>query len=377
MRQLSEGWKEVELGELFEFQSKTGRPAGEGLKEGEYKFFTSSETQKLFIDKFDFKGPHLIFATGGKAAVHYCDEKFSTSNDCFIVKVKEMIDSKYAYYFLKTNIHLLEAGFKGAGLKHISKGYLQMLKIVYPENIKTQQKIVSILEKAEKAKELRKEADGLAGEFLKAVFVEMFSKTFTIKKLDSLCSKISSGSTPLGGSENYLDEGEILFIRSQNVLMNKFSKHDKLYISKRIHEAMKRTWVKKYDVLLNITGASIGRTAVYLGEDNKANVNQHVCIIRINDFKELNPLYLNYYLSSHKIQGYIQASNAGGTREALNYSQIKNFDIPLPPIDLQNKFASIVKEVEAMKEQQKHSKEQIESLFNVLMQKAFKGELIL
>ena len=76
-----------------------------------------------------------------------------------------------------------------------------------------------------------------------------------------------------------------------------------------------------------------------------------------------------------KIQNHIQKINAGGTREALNYSQIKDFDIPLPPIELQNKFASIVKEVEVMKEQQKHSKNHIDKLFNALMQKAFKGEL--
>jgi len=56
---------------------------------------------------------------------------------------------------------------------------------------------------------------------------------------------------------------------------------------------------------------------------------------------------------------------------------MKDFDIPLPPLSLQNKFASIVKEVEAIKEQQKQSKEEIDNLFNALMQKAFKGELVL
>lgn len=62
--------------------------------------------------------------------------------------------------------------------------------------------------------------------------------------------------------------------------------------------------------------------------------------------------------------------------DALNYSQIMDFDISLPSIELQNKFASIVNEVEVTKEQQKHSKEQIYNIFNALMQKAFKGELI-
>jgi type I restriction enzyme S subunit len=97
--------------------------------------------------------------------------------------------------------------------------------------------------------------------------------------------------------------------------------------------------------------------------------------LKIN-FKEINPLYLNYYLSSNKIQKHIQLTNVGGTSGALNYFQIMDFDISLPPIELQNKFASIVNEVEVAKEQQKHSKEQIDNIFNALMHKAFKGELI-
>lgn len=96
--------------------------------------------------------------------------------------------------------------------------------------------------------------------------------------------------------------------------------------------------------------------------------------MKIN-FKEINLLYLNYYLSSDKIQKHIQLTNAGGAKKALNYSQIRDFDISLPSIELQNKFASIVNEVEVTKEKQKHLKEQIDNIFNALTQKAFKGEI--
>lgn len=161
---------------------------------------------------------------------------------------------------------------------------------------------------------------------------------------------ISSGSTPKGGSDNYLDNGEILFIRSQNVLMNKFSNHDALYIPLNIHEKMKRTWVKNGDVLINITGASIGRTTVYLGEDNKANVNQHVCIIRLKDFKTIDPFYLSYFLSSNSFQRHIIKINAGATRQALNFSQIGKFKIPIPPIETQKKIVEMIKKAEKLKE---------------------------
>ena len=404
-QKLPEGWNEVVLSEVTWFQEGPGvrkyqfTTKGIKLLNGtnivNNKLITDNTETYISKEEATTKYKHflveegdLIIASSG-IKVDYFHKKIAfarkenlplcmnTSTIRFRSIDKKILDINYFKFFLMSQFFTSQVQFHITGSAQLNFGpsHLNKMKMVLPP-ILIQQKIVSILEKAEQAKEMRKEADVLTKDFLKAVFMEMFGEKIPVRKLGELSSKISSGSTPLGGSENYLEEGEILFIRSQNVLMNKFSNHDKLYISKEIHENMKRTWVKKYDVLLNITGASIGRTAIYLGEDDKANVNQHVCIIRIKDLKETNPLYLNYYLSGDKIQGHIQLTNAGGTREALNYSQIKEFDVPLPSIEFQNKFASIVKEVESMKEEQKHSKEQIDKLFNALMQKAFKGELI-
>jgi type I restriction enzyme S subunit len=239
-----------------------------------------------------------------------------------------------------------------------------------------QHKIVSILEKAESLKQKRELANEEANKIIQSIFYDMFgNKGFEKRKLKEFTSLISSGSTPLGGSKNYLTQGEFLFIRSQNVLMNKFSQHEKLFISSDIHNNMKRTWVKKNDVLLNITGASIGRTAIYNGEDNKANVNQHVCIIRLNQTSKISNVYLNFFLSSQEMQDYILKRNAGATRQALNFTQIGNFEIPLPPISLQKQFASIVEKIESIKHKQNLATEEISTLFDALMQKAFNGEL--
>jgi len=267
----------------------------------------------------------------------------------------------------------------GSTQRGINNSFIIKIKIPLPfsnnqPDLKEQERIVKILENAENLKEKSNKAEELLDEFLKSVFNELFLEgDFKKDSLKEHTSLISSGSTPLGGSKNYLDRGDILFIRSQNVLMNKFSNYDKLFISKEIHDKMKRTWVKKRDVLLNITGASIGRTAIYLGEDNKANVNQHVCIIRLN--KELDSYFVNYYLSSKTTQEYISRINAGGTREALNFKQIGDIKIPLPPLPLQQKFAKIVEQIEMMKENVKKTKQNSEELFNSLMQKAFRGEL--
>jgi type I restriction enzyme S subunit len=92
------------------------------------------------------------------------------------------------------------------------------------------------------------------------------------------------------------------------------------------------------DVLLNITGASIGRVAVFEGADDEANVNQHVCIIRI-DKEMLNPDYLMYLLATENYQNKIIGNSSGGTREAFTFEQIKQFDIALPPKEHQGLFS--------------------------------------
>ena len=91
--------------------------------------------------------------------------------------------------------------------------------------------------------------------------------------------------------------------------------------------------------------------------------------------KLINTTYLASYLTSDLVLRQAKHGTRGIGVPDLGMREIKDFLIAVPPIELQNKFASIVKEVEGMKEQQKHSKNHIDKLFNALMQKAFRGEL--
>src|SRR5699024_471722 len=172
-----------------------------------------------------------------------------------------------------------------------------------------------------------------------SVFLDMFGSVKTNKhklkmaKLGDFTSLVTSGSTPRGGRKSYLNEG-IPLIRSQNVLWNELRLEDVVFISEETHNNMKRSQLNNRDVLLNITGASIGRSVVYEGKSYGANVNQHVCIIRLNKF--INPYYLSYYFTNDEFQQNVVSKNIGATRQAFNYTQIKNFDILVPNISLQN-----------------------------------------
>ena len=115
---------------------------------------------------------------------------------------------------------------------------------------------------------------------------------------------------------------------------------DIAHIDDDIHQKHKATELNEDDVLLNITGASIGRTAIATKEIEGGNVNQHVCIIRANS--KVSPKFLCNYIQTKKIQNYIQSLQTGGSREGLNFEQIRSFPISLPNIAEQNKNAQLL-----------------------------------
>lgn len=185
-------------------------------------------------------------------------------------------------------------------------------------------------------------------------------------RLKELATKIGSGVTPKGGSSAYKESG-IPLIRSQNVLWGKLDLSDVAYIDDMQHQKMKGSTVKLNDVLLNITGASIGR--VSLSSLSEANVNQHVCIIRCSE--AAFPAYLKLFLLSFEGQKQIEQCQAGGNRQGLNFEQIKSFKIKLPAIKEQQKIASVLtaadKEIEILTAKLTHFKREKKALMQQLL----------
>jgi type I restriction enzyme S subunit len=151
---------------------------------------------------------------------------------------------------------------------------------------------------------------------------------WNVSRLKWLVSKIGSGKTPRGGGESYADSG-VMFLRSQNVHFNGLYLDDLVYIDEETDKEMSSSRVNGDDVLLNITGASIGRCCVVPSEFGAANVNQHVCILRPR--KELvHPAFLNAAISSSSVQSQIFTSENGVSREGLNFGQTSNLVFAFP-----------------------------------------------
>lgn len=167
-------------------------------------------------------------------------------------------------------------------------------------------------------------------------------KHWEVRKLKSITSKIGSGVTPRGGGSVYVDRG-VMFLRSQNVYFEGFKLEDVVYITEDVDASMPNTRVREGDILFNITGGSIGRCHYVPQGFPKANVNQHVSIIRPNNFSSV---YLYYLLRSPICQIQVDLQQTGGNREGLTAFSLKNFILPIPPKNEQQNIIKYLSEVD-------------------------------
>jgi type I restriction enzyme S subunit len=153
------------------------------------------------------------------------------------------------------------------------------------------------------------------------------------KRTKFTVSYIGSGKTPKGGSEVYVQEG-IMILRSQNVHDKGLRLDDVAYITDEADSAQAASRVLAGDVLLNITGASIGRTSIVPTPFPQANVNQHVCILRpVRDL--VTSEYLHLLLCSRQAKDQISSLENGTSREGLNFTQVGGLLFAFPPVQEQ------------------------------------------
>lgn len=160
--------------------------------------------------------------------------------------------------------------------------------------------------------------------------IGVIPEDWEISSIDDYSVKVGSGKTPTGGSSVYVRSGRP-FIRSQNVGWGKLKLDDVVYITEEIHDTFLGSQIEESDVLLNITGASIGRCSKADNRITGGNVNQHVCLIRTDEKKLISKLLVNL-INSNSGQKQIDSYQAGGNREGLNFSQVRQLRFAIPTI---------------------------------------------
>lgn len=208
-------------------------------------------------------------------------------------------------------------------------------------------------------------------------WLEKIPNHWEIKSSRYVLSQVGSGKTPRGGAEVYIDEGVIL-IRSQNVHDDGLRLKDVAHITDEADNQQSNSRVLPDDVLLNITGASIGRANIVPKTFPRANVNQHVCILRSRE-DSIHPKFLLFLLQSTYSNALIQAEQNGTSREGINFEQIRSFKYPIPPLEDQEQIIGYlnteIAKIEKMKNATKKIISSLKEYRSTLITQAITGKI--
>jgi len=401
-------WPSVSIGNLCEFENgdrgknypgksslvEDGIPfvsAGD-LNNGEINktglsFISDAHFEKLSNGKFQ-KGDFLFCLRGtlGKNAFVDRDMHGAIASSLIIVRPGTELADGYFKAFLNSAICQRQViqNMNGIAQPNLSAASLKRFEIPLPP-LNEQKRIAKILDKADHLRSLHKNSLDRLNYLGQSIFGEMFGDPFRnermwdVKKLKELTAVISSGSTPAGGKKVYVEDG-IPFLRSQNVWRRKLKLDDVVYIDNATHQKMKKTSLEHGDILITKTGrvntenSSLGRAAMFLGEDGSANINGHVYLIRL--IPRVSSEFVLYIITMPEYREYIRRVCVGGIdKRQINKEHIEEFPIIFPPNVDQQKFLEKFKIIERQTANLNAQLEKLDNLFASLQQRAFLGEL--
>ena len=269
------------------------------------------------------------------------------------------IDKMFLKYAVTSKLNVMAGLVHGATMKHIVKKDFDNTFIPFPSR-KEQELIVAELDKINELISLKKAQLSDLDALVQSLFSDMFGdpvlneKGWEVKQLSEISSLISNGNTPKGGSEVYVDSG-YLFLRSQNVWKNRIDLEDVAYIDDATHKKLKKSTLMHNDLLITKTGrfntenSSLGRTALFEGEDGSANINGHVYLVRLKS--GMIHKFVLYILISDSYRDLIRKTCVGGIdKRQLNKDHIEDFPIIFPPIELQSDYVKKVELIEKQKQ---------------------------
>lgn len=260
----------------------------------------------------------------------------------------------------------------------INKTLWGKLEISLPSR-EEQDKIVSILDKADEIRAKKKLANDKLDEFLKSTFISMFGdpvndKTIPKEYLEKYLVYVQNGISRRRKIPQNI--GEIVF-RIKEIRENyiDYSDVNRIPLDDKEKDKYRINTNELLFIRVNGNKDYVGRNTVFRGYNEDTFFNDHIMRVKINE-SELNPIYLSRFLNlpfgKEEIKKYVKTSAGQFT---INQQGLGSVELPIPPIEDQNKFAQIVEKVEAQKQKNELVIEQMNNLFNSLSQRAFKGEL--
>ena len=346
----------MELIECIEKLEKSKIKAGDGEKAGKYPLYTCSPKVNKFLDNYLYDTEAIILSTGGNPIINYHKGRFSYSTDCLAIKSNGKFENKYLYYYLMSKISDISKMFRGAGIKHLNKRELFQMNINLIDK-REQIIIVKSLDMINEIIELKKKQLEELDIILKSQFVEMFgepliSNNYGRITLDKLI-KVSQGlQIPIEKRKNDKGRNRYKYITIQYLNGSKKEEY--------IENPNERVICNKEDILMTRTG-NTGQVIT-----NVEGVFHNNFFKMDYDRKIINKEFLIKYFENELIYKDIIRRATTSTIPDLSHSQFYKMSIDLPPIDLQNQFSEIVKQIDKQKFESMIQLEMMEKIYNII-----------
>ncbi|MDO9045620.1 MAG: restriction endonuclease subunit S [Methanobacteriaceae archaeon] len=398
---LPEGWKIIDLSEAVFFQEGPGIRKWQFTTEGIKLINVGNIVNgSLNLDKTDrhcsndeveekyshflLEENDIIMATSGvtwgKTAIvkkQHLPLMLNTSVIRFRSLDKNILSRGYLLLFLNSIYFKkqIERLITGGCQPNFGPSHLKKVKMILPP-LETQNKIVEILENAEKLKEWRTEADELANNYLNALFLDIFSNYWEKSEKD-LNDHVFFQEGPGIRKWQFTTEG-IKLINVRNIVNGelKLDNTDRHCSNDEVEERYSHFLLEENDIVMATSGVTWGKTAIVEKQHLPLMLNTSVIRFRSLDESFLCRNYLFYFLNSVYFKKQIERLITGGCQPNFGPYHLKKIKMMIPPIEKQKRFSEIVDIIETLKTHQAQSKQEIDNLFNTLMQKAFKGELV-
>jgi len=292
------------------------------------------------------------------------------------IRCGKNIDQKYLLHYLRASEEKIAALGTGSTFSAITIGTLKDIKIHLPP-LSTQKKIAAILDAADAHRQKTKQLLAKYDELAQSIFLEMFGDPVTnpkglkIVELGEVTTKITDG---VHAKPDYMESG-VPFISVKDITTGELIFENCKYVSQEAHRKyFKRCNPEYHDILYTKVGATYGRPAIV---DVDFEFSLYVSVALIKPKKEiLNSYYLKEAMANPAIKRQADKAIKGIGVPDLHLNMIKKFLVPLPSILEQEKFSKIIEIVNKQRETLKINLIESENLFNSLLQKAFKGELV-
>ena len=297
----------------------------------------------------------------GKTAIAGC-EMFCNQGFKNLI-CSDQINNRYLYWFLACNTDYLNSLGRGATFKEISKGIVEDIEIPLP-SISKQVEIAEKFEKVSDLIALRKEQLAKLDQLVNSRFVELFGhKGYPEDSLLNLCNVIDyRGKTP-----EKVENG-LPFITAKNVRMHQMNLEPREYISKETYDkVMVRGFPKEGDVVFT-TEAPLGNVCRIPHFDTEFYIGQRIVTLQT---EKLEPIYLEYALSSDDFKTKYMGKSSGSTVTGIRVRLLEQLTIPVPPMELQEQFATFVEQTQKSKLAIQQSLDKLELLKKSMMQEYF------